>query len=152
MPRVSKVTQQARAMKVLAGIAKRFPAKGRCRVAGTSYTRAELAALFREQLDAMAAANAAHAALTAAVMRERAATKRAHAVAKDLRLWAEGHYGSRSVAITDFGWDIPKKTGPKTVASKLALVRKGAATRTARKTLGKRQKQKIRGEVPPRAT
>jgi hypothetical protein len=152
MPRVSKITQHTRAMKLLAGIAKHFPATGRFRIAGASYTRAQLAAVFQEQLDAMTAVGAAHALLTAAVMRERAATKRAHAAAKNLRLWAEGHFGSSALAITDFGWSIPRKTGPKTVEAKLAVARKGAATRAARKTLGKRQRQKIRGHVPPRVT
>jgi hypothetical protein len=151
MPRVSKVTQHARATKLLAGIAKRFPAKGRRLVGGTSYTRRELAALFQDQLDAMAESSAAHAALKAAVRRERAATERARAVEQDLRLWAESLYGRASIAITDFGWRIAKKPGPKTAKAKRDVVEKGAATRAARETLGKRQRQKLRGAVLPRA-
>jgi hypothetical protein len=41
--------------------------------------------------------------------------------------------GASPVALGDFGWDVPKKPGPKTAAAKLAGVVKGRATREARK-------------------
>ena len=82
---------------------------------------------------ALAAARAAHAARMA--------------IEPGLKAWVTAHYGLDSLMADAFGYAPPKKP-VRTVASKVQAAEKNRATRKARNTMGKKQKQKIKGVVP----
>jgi hypothetical protein len=149
MPKISQTTRQIRAANVVAGIRKHMPSGKKVYVDGKAYTPTGLAALFQEQVDAIDAVRSARGALAAAVSKERAVAKKVNEATLDLRSTLFNMF--TPVVLADFGWARPKKPGPKTTAAKLAGVLKAAATRKARRTMGRRQRLKIRGEVPPSA-
>jgi hypothetical protein len=68
-----------------------------------------------------------------------------------LRAHLEAAYGPRSEELTHFGFKH-RRPRTQTTESKKAAVRKARATRKARKTMGRRQKQQIRGEVASEST
>ncbi len=84
--------------------------------------------------------------------KERAAAKSVDAFTRGLKLTAFHVLALPLDVLADFGWTLPKKPGPKTTAAKLSGVLKAAATRKARGTMGRRQRLKIRGEVPTPTT
>jgi hypothetical protein len=149
MPKTSQVIRQIRAANVVAGIRKHMPPGRKVYLDGKAYTSKELIALFQEQVDAIDAVRSARAALTAAVRKERVVAKKVNAATLGLQSIVRPMFALGSAALADFGWAPPKKPGPKTTAAKLAGVLKAAATRKARRTMGRRQRLKIRGELPP---
>jgi hypothetical protein len=145
MPRISQVTKRTRAASIVSGIRKRLPSAETYKMSGKAYTHEELAAFFQAQVDALDAVHAARAALAAAIAKERAV---ARSVAARLPLFQNSignRLGFTPEVFADFGWQLPKKPGPKTTASKLAGVERARATREARGTMGKKQRLKIRG-------
>jgi hypothetical protein len=64
-----------------------------------------------------------------------------------LRAYIQGVYGAGSTVCTEFGF-TSRKQGKPTAATVAVLVLKNLATRKARMTMGKRQKQKVTGVVP----
>jgi hypothetical protein len=146
MPRLAKVTKRSRAFRIMAGLAKHFPVgAGPHRLGGVPYDPEQLAAVFQAQIDAVAAVDAARAALTDAVARERAAARRATELTRDLKMVVRSRFGFSAARWAEFGWELPKKPGPKTVKAKLQGADKARATRKARGTMGKRQRKKVRG-------
>jgi hypothetical protein len=146
MPKTSHLTRQTRAANVVAGIRKHVPPGKTVHLDGKAYTAKQLAALFQEQVDAIEAVRLARGALAVAVGKERVVAKKVNAATLSLRSLFF-HWFAPAV-LADFGWERPKKPGPKTTAAKLAGVLKAAATRKARGTMGRRQRLKIRGVVP----
>jgi hypothetical protein len=65
---------------------------------------------------------------------------------KALHRYAEGVFGPTSKLLLDFGF-TPQQTAVKTVKVKANAIDKSAATRTARHTMGKKQKAAIHGTV-----
>ena len=65
---------------------------------------------------------------------------------KGLKAWVTSQFGAASQAAQDFGF-LPPKIGAKSAATKAKAVEKLLATRMARGTKGKRQKEKIKGTI-----
>ena len=132
MPKTSQVTRATRAMSIVAGLKKRFPASEPIKVNGKPYSRAELIALFQEQIEALDRIRVARIALGTAVAEERAVARRTTKLTLALK-WTVRHVlGMTRVSFADFGWALPKKRGPKTLAGKLSGIEKARATRLAR--------------------
>jgi hypothetical protein len=94
----------------------------------------------------------------AELARRRAAVKEAMALCakqeearleadRALKAWAVHEFGVTSQQALDFGFP-PAKVPTMTVEQKKESVRRAKATREARHTMGKRQREKIRGVVP----
>jgi hypothetical protein len=147
MPRTSQLTRRQRASKVLSGVEKRFPRGETYRFDGKSYSRDELAAVFRAQIDALNEIRAARAALAVAVSKERTAAQRVRALTPRVVAYVGERFGTTADVFADFGWELPKKPGPKTTAAKLAGVVRGKATRKARGTMGKKQRLRVKGSL-----
>jgi hypothetical protein len=64
-----------------------------------------------------------------------------------LHRFLEGQFGMTSPTLADFGM-TPRSPRKRTAQEKVETAQKSAATRTARHTLGPRQKEKIHGAVP----
>src|ERR1700733_278292 len=63
-----------------------------------------------------------------------------------LKAWVRAQFGVESTEAIDFGFP-PPRTGARTVEEKALAVARAKATRKARHTMGKRQKEGIRGTV-----
>jgi hypothetical protein len=148
MPKTTQVIRENRAANVIAGIRKHLPRNKKINVDGKAYTVNELVAPFQQQLDAIAAVRSARAALAVAVRKERAAAKKVNTLTRGLKPVAFDIFNFPLDVLADFGWQRPKKPGPKTTAAKLTGVLKAAATRKARGTMGRRQRLTIRGVIP----
>ena len=68
------------------------------------------------------------------------------ALDKGLRAWITGTFGANSQEAQEFGF-LPSKIGTKSAATKAKAVEQTLATREARGTMGKRQKEKIKGVI-----
>jgi len=132
MPKTSQLQRRTRAANVVAGIQKRLPRDETYSLNGKAYSHEELAAFFQAQVDALDAIRSARAVLASAVAKERAVSRRVTARVPSFRDLIAQRFGMRPDALSDFGWTVPKKPGPKTVAGKLAGVEKARATRKAR--------------------
>jgi hypothetical protein len=145
MPREAKATKRRGARNVLAGLAKHFEGQT-LKLGGPTFSPEQLRAVFQGQLDAIAAVDTARAGLSVAVANERKAAKEAHWFARRLKMYVLALFGSSAAEeLASFGWQAPKKPGPKTVMAKLEGAVKARSTRVARRTMGKRQRKKIRG-------
>jgi hypothetical protein len=140
MPRIAKVMKRARAASMIAGLKKRFAPDHVFALRNVKYTRQELIALCQAQIDALDAVAAAAVAAAAARARERAAARRLQDVTQSLKAFIGVTFGDRA-SYGDFGWEAPKKPGPKTVAAKARGAERLRETRRLRGTMGKRQRK-----------
>jgi hypothetical protein len=131
MPRISKVNKLTRANSIISGLSKHFALRTRRRIAGKRYSQREMVAVFQAHLDAIRGVDAARIALSVAVKKEQALARRVKALTEELRSFIANEYGERPDVLADFGWRLPRKPGPQTVAAKLAGVEK---RRLARRT------------------
>ena len=132
MPRIPKVDKLMQATSAIRGLTKHFPKEGKLGVGGKAMSRAGVIALFQAHLDAMQEVDRARAALRTSVTKERALAKRAKATRVLLKDCLRSRFGTDLEVWGDFGLKLSKKPGPKTVAAKLAGVRKREAARAAR--------------------
>jgi hypothetical protein len=148
----NKNTQQNNDRKIVLAIPLHLANVSNVMLAGVQYTTADLVKLFQGRIDASDQSTAAHAKwldLVKAEREERAQTAVVVRAFKDLVL---SMFADQAGPLADFGL-TPRKKPKKTVATKSQAVAQTKATRTARKTLGKRQKAKVKGVVQePRTT
>jgi hypothetical protein len=145
MPKIAKVTKRVQATLIIEGLTKHFTKRNTYWVGGKQYTQRQLIDLFRSQIEAIDEVDAAHAAVASAVARERAVALRIRELARQLKHTLVMDLGFSITGWADFGLELPKKPGPKTVKAKAEGARKAQATRQARHTMGKRQRKKVRG-------
>jgi hypothetical protein len=132
--------------KGIAGVDKYFASVSSLTLAGTSLTPAALKAVFQSDIDATASVDALRAQYKQQVVNARAARKAMRDVRRKLKAFLLGNYGAEAVAmLEDFGIPVPKALGLKTVQSKAKAVANAKATRKARNTMGKKQRQTIKG-------
>jgi len=132
MPKTSHAVRTTRAMSIVAGLQKRFHPSEPVRVDGKAHSRKAIVALFQAQIDAIEQVRVARAAFRAAVTREHAIARRTTALTLALRNTIVHQFGRTRTAFADFGWELPKKRGPKTLAGKVTGAEKARATRLAR--------------------
>jgi hypothetical protein len=144
MPKVSKLTKRSRATGIIAGVRKHFGGAS-YDLGGRTYTPKQLVAEFQSQIDAIDEVDATRSTLAAAIAKERALARRIAALGRYLKMAVDATFGPSPEVFADFGWDVPKRPGPKTVQAKLEGARKARETRKARGTMGKRQRKKVRG-------
>lgn len=127
MPVQSKLEKVDTARNVIAGIKKHLLGSKKIPLDGTFYTPRQILAMYEAQLAAIARVDAARAAYRQALQAERALRTPMRVRTVDLKTHVQQNLGARGCA--DFHWEMRKKTGPKTVAGKLAGVRKRAKKR-----------------------
>jgi hypothetical protein len=145
MPKQSKGTKAMRAFHVIAGVKKHFPRQGALMVGGTPYTPEQLVRFFQAHIDAIDAVDAAHADVLAAITRERDVARQVRKLTHLLKYVVAVMLGEDPSTWADFGWEPPKKPGPKTLEAKVRGAERARATRKERGTMGKRQRKKTRG-------
>ena len=78
---------------------------------------------------------------------ERATAARTDALYAALRSFTHNQHKPRPEVLAEFGMTLPSRQAP-SAETLAAAVEKRAATRVARHTMGKRQKMKVKGDVP----
>jgi hypothetical protein len=120
-----------------AGFQKYFAKNPTVVLSGTPTETKAVLATFQAALDGIDKAGAAERAFHDAV----------EATLEALKTLVNNQLGSTEAILGDFGFTVPKRQAP-SEATKAAAVLKREATRKARGTAGKRQKAKIKGQVP----
>ncbi len=133
---------------VLQGIEQVLAETSSLTLGGRNFTPVELAAFVHDRLTAAERVHSLQAELTAArhVFMER--TRECEPVLRDLRAVIQAQFGPGSTQARAFGFKPPKARRPMTLDEQVAAIRKRAATRKARGTMGRKQKLAIVGSAP----
>ncbi len=143
--KVNKTTRTNANRKIVNAIQKHLT--GTVTLEGVKYTPASLAKMFQKGIGIADATDAAKTQWHAAVATEKQNTQELSGVQSALRSHVAALYGETSTEYADFGF-APKKVAKVDVATKAKAAQERAATRKARNTMGKRQKQEVTGETP----
>ncbi len=145
MANTNRPTVKTRNANVIAGIDKHLTAN--VTIGGVPYTPANLKEVFQVQSTALDTSDMLHKQWQDQVQAAQTASAKANTVYQSLRAYLIGLYGTGSKAIlNDFGMSPPRKT-PLTAEAKAAAAVKSAATRAARRTMGKKQEKAVKGAV-----
>ncbi|HZU84945.1 MAG TPA: hypothetical protein VE987_18570 [Polyangiaceae bacterium] len=120
-------------------------------VGSQSVSPADIVKVFEDRLTAGKAAVAAEAARTAAVKANRDKRAQTAAFVSSFKRIVQGMFSQSPDTLAEFGLKAPKAS-KKTVAVKSAALAKNKATRTARSTMGSKQKKKVKGTTPSAST
>jgi hypothetical protein len=145
----NKPTALNLSQKNIAGVDKYLASTATILLAGATTTPASLKAVFQDDIDQTNALDATEAQAKQQRAKQKAARAKAIATRKNLKAFVLANYGTAALQMLgDFGFTAPKsKAGTKTVATKAKAVAAAKATRTARHTMGKKQKAVIKGGV-----
>ncbi len=142
----NKNTALALNQKISEGVDKYFSKVKSLTIGGTAYTPKSLKSELQAEDDASKSVDSTRAQLKQQVATHRAAKASAFVLRSELRTYILGSYGKAAVQmLEDFGMSAPKYTGKKTAQVKADAVAKAKATREARGTVSKKQKQLIHG-------
>jgi hypothetical protein len=132
----------------IAGVQKHFATTPTFVLDGTPTTAKDVIATLQGAIDAIDKSATAEKAFHDAVAVQHAAIAKGNALLKALKTLVQNQLGGTEGVLGDFGFKTPARQTP-TEATKAAAVAKRAATRTARHTMGTRQKAKVKGAVAP---
>ena len=107
---------------------------------------ADLVAVYQAAIDTRNALVPSRAAFDKALTARDSAEVVRLATDKKLKAWVVNEFGADSTEAEEFGF-LPPKVGAKSADTKALAVQKLHATRTARGTKGKRQREKIKGTI-----
>jgi hypothetical protein len=143
MPKINRATQQDRDRKMIAAIQKYLMSIVSILVRGVGYTPAQLITLLQNDIAAADAATKAKAALHDAVIAAKTQRATMTPLLTGFRTYILNQFKDASI-ISDFGF-TPQKEPARTVADKATAATKAKATRTARHTMGAKQKKSVTG-------
>jgi hypothetical protein len=151
MPSANRTAQQDRDRKIIAAIQKYLMALSSILIRGVGYTPAQLITLFQNDIATADAATTAKAALHDAVTAAKTQRATMGPLLVGFRTFVLNQFKDASI-ITAFGFS-PQKEATRTVADKAVALTKTKATRTARHTMGSKQKKTVTGtSTAPAAT
>ena len=142
----SRVTTQGKDQQVLVGIHEELQSMSTLILGAETYTPQSLADFVQSRIDLGNTVATAKAAWLDAVARYAALDRKANLVLGDLRNVVIAAFGRESLKLATFGF-VPPRRPTLTQEQVVASVAKGKATRKARKTMGKKQKALVKGEV-----
>lgn len=142
----AKVTQQAKYQKMLTAVKGMFGGKKTLTIGGEELTLEGVLGLVRNGIQLAKATEDQGTLYHSAVAAERKNTAELKPLCTAIRKYLVGIYGASSQELLKFGFKptTPRKPSAKTKAQ---AVDKSKATREARGTKGKRQKESIQGTV-----
>ena len=134
----------------LNALKKFMKAKAAMTVSGQQMKLADLVAIYQAAIDTRAALVPQRAAFDKALAARDSAEVSRRATDKRLKAWVVNEFGPDSAEAQEFGF-LPPKIGAKSAGTKATAAKLSLATREARGTKGKRQKEKIKGTLVPAA-
>jgi hypothetical protein len=146
MANVNRISLQAHAAQVNAGIQKYMIHTSSIPLGGTTYSPADLMKLVQSQIDSVNTADAAKANWHSTVLAERTLNTQLTPLLREFRQYVISVYGATSPVLAEFGF-APSKRATRTPEEKAAAAAKAKATRAARHTAGKNQKKAVKGNV-----
>jgi hypothetical protein len=133
--------------KLVDGLDKHGQLLGTLRIGGVAYAPADIVAILQTRLAAYRTVQTAAPAWHAAVQAEKDQRARTRAFVSGFRQALLVAFEGSIDALADFGL-TPRKPRVVSPGTKAAAAVKAKATRTARHTMGKKQKENIKGAVP----
>jgi hypothetical protein len=130
---------------LIAGIKKHF-GKAPLVFDGEKHSAAEIIKVLQGRIDTGIALIAGHAALRTSVNADRAKAAETSQYVARVRQAILLTFGGVADVLADFGLVPPRERRALTAAERLSAVEKVKATRAARHTMGKRQRETIKGE------
>jgi hypothetical protein len=115
-------------------------------VSGKPMKLSDLTAIYQAAIDTRTALVPQRAAFEKALTARDSAEVTRRATDKVLKAWVVNEFGADSSEAQEFGFPATK-IAEKSAATKATAVEKSLATRAARGTMGKRQKEKIKGTI-----
>jgi hypothetical protein len=131
---------------LIAGVQQYLAQLGTLTLGSQKMAPADIVKAIQGRIDASNAAVKADAAHVAALEAEKTELTGTAILVTSLRALVQGMYSQSPDVLAAFGLEPRKRTEP-SAATKAAAAAKSLATRKARGTLGKKQKQKIHGNV-----
>jgi hypothetical protein len=128
------------------GLNEHVPDGAEIRIAGVLHTKEQVIAAFQAILDAQAALVKSRAQVAVDLAARKVAEERGAALEFPLKNWVLNYFGAESEAAATIGYAAPKKAvrSPEAVAKAVRLAK---ATREARGTMGKRQRERVKGTI-----
>jgi hypothetical protein len=145
----NKSSRADRLRKVQAGL-KKYYTNVNLTLAGTSYTPSALQDILQADVAADDASTMAREKWLTAVKAAQDVHLRTNPVVRAIAAQVRAQHGETQASgdiLAEFGF-APRKVAPRTVDDKASAVAQLRATREARGTKGKRQKAKVKGQVP----
>ena len=139
--------QYQRDLKILHGIDTYLVGVQTLTLNGQSFSVAQVRAAVQARVNATQDAEASKSQLRVKLDTRKTADAAARPIVTGLEAYVALTYGKRSQAMTDFGFAVPKQP-KKSVETKAQAAQKGQATRKARGTKGKKQREAIKGSLP----
>ena len=147
MATINKVTREARLRSYVGGIQKYLLNVASLTLATQQIAPSALVTRIQHCIDTFDAIVPAKAAYHDAVLAAQQEYAQLVPLLSALRSYVIALYKGATGTLADFGIVVPQRQKP-TVATKAVAVARILATRTARHTMGKRQKAKVHGSVP----
>ena len=113
-------------------------------VNGVQVKVADVTASYQACLDDRATQSTQRATVKATLVLHAAADSKRQVIDRALKSWVVNQYGATSKEAHDFGFP-PPKVPVRTVKSKATALQRSEATRTARHTMGSKQKEDVKG-------
>ena len=135
------------AEQLVAGTAKVLTSTTSVTFLGSSFTPAQITSKLQSIVTLRSDVNTAKAATQAKLAAEASQLPTLRGFMTAYESYVRGVYGSQPDVLAEFGLQPRKAPTPATVEAKAAAAAKRAATRAARHTMGKVQKQAIKGDV-----
>jgi len=148
--KVTKAALEQRIRGLVAGTQKHSP-NGSLTFGGATYTATALVQLMQSLADALGAVDSAKASWQDALKNATDVRAKVGPVVQAYRTWLVATYGNAPSTLADYGLTPRKAPTPLTAEQKVAKAAKAEATRTARGTMGKKQKKDVKGTVPATA-
>ena len=142
----NRPTVQARDALIITGIQKHLSNVAPMTFAGTAYTPAQLIAFFQHQIDAINLIASNKAAWKGSIADEKAIKATMTVVLAGFRSYVRQMFAGDSATLADFGI-VTKKRATPTPAARVVAAAKAKSTRTARGTMGPKQKAAIHGTL-----
>src|SRR5258708_23110573 len=150
MTTINRTTTQARDAQVIRGVQKHLQNVSSLPLGGSAYTPADLVKLVQSRIDSANVAAGTKANWHSTVVEDRTLNTKLTPVIRALRQYVINVFGATSPVLADFGFTPPKKA-TRTPEEKAAAAARAKATRTARHTMGKKQKKDVKGALPTTA-
>jgi hypothetical protein len=142
--RINRIDRVAGDQKLIAGVQKLL--KGPIRIAGEMYTAKQAMAVLKTRVDVVLAAEAARGVWLGVLNKEKVHLAETKEFVAALRKILQGMYASDVATLHELGLGS-RSSGKLDAEATLAKVEKMRATRKARHTLGRRQREEITGEI-----
>ncbi len=146
MPKHAKSTKVARDEGLIAGIRKKLQDTDDLVILGVRYTPESLAAEYRRHLEKMQEVTQREIAWRMAVDQEGTLETKIKVLTEHVKAYLAGRFGPSSAELRAFGLK-PRKKAVTRVETKRLAIEKRLETRKLRKTMGKKQRKRIKGTI-----